>query len=310
MLTAAKTMIIIYWGAPVNNRILSEMGDLRILPGTVAVWFLGQSGVAIKTRHGILYIDPYCSDYVERITRASGFPIVRRYPSLLEPEALHNADLVLISHDHEDHLDLVTLPTLAQASTVVRFVLPGRSAQMLAAAGVATDRMITPHAWEAITPLPGLAITPVPAAHEDFQEEVDLGHRFFGYLVEADDVHLYHSGDTVVYSGLAEELRKRRIDLALVAINGRDFFRTERGIVGNMTSREAAELAGSADFDVTIPLHYDMFEGNGEDPGHFIDMLYRLHPERSALVLGRGACFVYTGRRRGYTAQGSGARRR
>lgn len=280
--------------AGTGENILEQMRLVTVPAGSAALWFLGQSSVAIKTPYGMVYIDPYFSDYVERVTRRQGTPILRRYPSLLDPAAVSNAGLVLITHDHEDHLDLETLPQVAGASPQARFVLPGRSARMLAEAGVPSHRMYVPPPWDAVGLVAGISVTAVPAAHETVEEEPGLGHRFFCYVIDVEGVRIFHSGDTVVYPALAEWLQAHRVDLGLVAINGRDYFRAQKGIVGNMTYREAADLAALAGFEVTIPLHYDLFDANGEDPGLFVDYVFRRYPERSVLVLGRGAHIIYT----------------
>ncbi len=114
-----------------------------------------------------------------------------------------------------------------------------------------------------------------------------------GYVLDAQGVRVYHSGDTLVYPGLLELLQRHRVAIGLVVINGRDNVRRERGIVGNMTYREAADPADAAGFDLTIPLHYDLFERNGEQPGKFVDDMYERHPRRTVLVLGRGAGVLY-----------------
>ncbi len=89
-------------------------------------------------------------------------------------------------------------------------------------------------------------IQPIPAAHEELETDEQGYHRYVGYLIKLNGVTVYHAGDTVVYEGLADRLRKESIDLGLLPINGRDAFRNSRGIVGNMDYREAAELAKTA----------------------------------------------------------------
>jgi L-ascorbate metabolism protein UlaG (beta-lactamase superfamily) len=275
--------------------LVDEIAAASVAAGSVGIWFLGQASVVLRTARWTVYIDPYFSDQVERVTRARGGPpIVRRYPSLVNPVAVRNADLVLVTHDHEDHLDLDTLPILARVSPQARFVLPGRSARILAETGVTRERILVPPAGDPIAVLPGLALTAVPAAHEELEHEPGLGHRFFGYVLDAEGVRVYHSGDTLVYPGLLEFLQRHRVGVGLVVINGRDDVRRKRGIVGNMTYREAADLAEAAGFDVTIPLHYDLFDANGEWPGNFVNDLYERHPHRTVLVLGRGAGVLYT----------------
>jgi L-ascorbate metabolism protein UlaG (beta-lactamase superfamily) len=68
---------------------------------------------------------------------------------------------------------------------------------------------------------------------------------------------LYHSGDTVVYPGLADELLTQRIDAALLPVNGRG-----KGVAGNMTFDEAMALCVAAKIPVLLPHHFGMFAFN------------------------------------------------
>ena len=47
--------------------------------------------------------------------------------------------------------------------------------------------------------------------------------------------------------------------------------------MGNLTPREAADLAAANGADLVIPMHYDM-SGNTQMPGIFIDYLRRRYP--------------------------------
>jgi L-ascorbate metabolism protein UlaG (beta-lactamase superfamily) len=97
----------------------------------------------------------------------------------------------------------------------------------------------------------------------------------------------------VIYEGLIETLSSWRIDIAFVPINGRDYFRTKDGIVGNTDFREAAELAETLDIGVIVPTHYDLLAFNAADPGHFVSYLYRLNPMRRHKILGPGELFYF-----------------
>ncbi len=134
--------------------LIDQVEATSVPPGSVGIWFLGQASVVLRTERWTVYIDPYLSDFVERVTRSRGEPAVRRYPSLVDPAVVRNADLVLVTHDHEDHLDLDTLPIVARASPQARFVLPGRSARILAETGIARERILVPPAGETIAPSP------------------------------------------------------------------------------------------------------------------------------------------------------------
>ena len=54
--------------------------------------------------------------------------------------------------------------------------------------------------------------------------------------------------------------------LHFLPINGRDWVRESRDIIGNMTPQEAALFAKEIDCTTVIPTHYDMMRGNEENP--------------------------------------------
>ena len=85
-----------------------------------------------------------------------------------------------------------------------------------------------------------------------------------GSRVEACDVV---AGDTIATDGLLAALEGRSIDVALLPINGRDFFREQRDIVGNLDAREAVEVALRIGAHTLVPYHWDGFAGNTVRPG-------------------------------------------
>jgi len=80
-----------------------------------------------------------------------------------------------------------------------------------------------------------------------------------------------------------------------VAINGRDYFRTERGIIGNTDLRETEELTETLDIGLIVPTHYDLIEGNTVDPGYFVSHLYGLNPMRPQKLLRPGELLYFVG---------------
>ena len=80
---------------------------------------------------------------------------------------------------------------------------------------------------------------------------------------------LYHSGDTIIYEGLAERLRRFDIDIAFLPINGTDARRDQLGVPPNMNMYEAVALAQQVGARLLIPHHYDMFTFNTADVAEF-----------------------------------------
>ena len=177
-----------------------------------------------------------------------------------------NAQVVFCSHEHVDHTDPRTLKPLSQASPRAIIVGSSWSRDMLLEAGVAEGRIRVPK-LDAPSQVSGLAFTAVPSAHYGLDSDPERGHRWFGYVIELNGVTLYHSGDTILHDGLVDRLKGASVDIACLPVNGRDFWREHRGIIGNLDAREAAELAATIGADVLIPMHNDMFAANHASPG-------------------------------------------
>ncbi len=246
----------------------------------LAVWYLSQESVVWKAGGMTVWIDPYLVP--------GG---ARRYPPLAAPEEVTCADAILITHEHSDHLDPATCAGIAAASPGARFIAPPCCGPLLVDAGIPSARILTPGVGEPVR-LGTWTVTSVPCAHETIDWTPERGHRWTGYIAEVQGAGAYyHAGDTVACSELLAALRPwiGRLDLAMLPINGRDYFRNAHDILGNLTFREAAELAMRLDAGLTIPMHYDLFHRiNEERPAHFLDYVYDKTPYLPVAVMAPG----------------------
>jgi L-ascorbate metabolism protein UlaG (beta-lactamase superfamily) len=112
-------------------------------------------------------------------------------------------------------------------------------------------------------------------------------------MLQLNGVRLYHAGECTMYDGLTERLKAHRPDVVLLPIDGHDWKRTRQHIIGNMSYREAADLAVEVGADVAIPMHYGMFQHNTEPPGHFVDYVLEHYPTQKIKVMARYEGFVY-----------------
>lgn len=270
-----------------GGELIREVNQTEVPFGTLAIWFLGQESVIVKGNGITVYIDPYVSDALAE----KG--LVRSYPPLIVPADIRGADLCLITHEHEDHMDAGTLPEFHRQNANAPIVAPACCKEALLRMGIKEAQILAADHSRATELFSKLQISVVPAAHELLEQDAEGYYRSVGYVLKLNGVTLYHAGDTVIYPGLADRLRTFRPDVAMLPINGRDFFRRERGIVGNMNYREAAELAVGIGAETAIPLHYDMFAENAERPGYFVDYMYEHFPEQKVHVMARGERFVY-----------------
>ena len=277
--------------------LIARIEQLAVPPGQLALWSLGQSGFVIKGGSTIAYIDPYLSDSGAAI----GAP--RRFPIPIDPARVQHADAVFATHEHLDHADGPTLGPLMAASPQARLITSPQGREIALRADFSAERIIVPRVGERVE-LAGLAYTAVPAAHGAsaladpcyVYEDDGEGHaRWMGFLIEGNGVTLYHSGDTVLIPELLIALQDQKIDIAILPINGRDFFREQKEIVGNLWPGEAVELAVALQAKVLIGCHNDLFDANRVNPGMLFDELDRRAPWQRCHLLQPGELYLYAG---------------
>ena len=76
------------------NPLIQAISETKVSKGRLAIWWIGQEGYVIKTPELILYIDPYLSQYAERITKGKHNEHVRITPAPMLPEDVTHADLL------------------------------------------------------------------------------------------------------------------------------------------------------------------------------------------------------------------------
>lgn len=249
-------------------------------PHTVGLWWLAQSGFVVRSDQATVVIDPFLGPNPQRAV-----------PPPFAPENFTNVTMLACTHEHIDHFDPPSVSGIAAASPDAMIVVPEPIVSMVTDLGIAANRVIGAQPGETITH-GGATLHPVPACHGtnmdhaySFGKEQSNGlYRFLGYVVEASDLRVYHAGDTLVYDGMVETLRALQVNVALLPINGRDYFREAQDLVGNMNPRETADLSAKIGADLLVPMHYDMFEGNLGYPAQTVQMVRQYHPEVAVAV--------------------------
>lgn len=274
------------------------LGQLeRISPpeGHLAIWALGQSGYVLKGGATVAVIDPYLSDALNEAGYAPPGVLARQVPIVVEPGALAMVAALLCTHDHPDHCDLKTLGPLLEASPQARVLASYRAAATIAGLGCAPGRIVVPPLDTAVAVAANLSVTAIPAAHYGHEPDAAGNPAYLGFLLDFNGVRLYHSGDTIVYPGLVERLAARPVDLCCLPINGRDWFREQAGLVGNLDYREAADLAAAIGARVLLPNHNDLLRSNRINPATLLDYLSTEHPRQRAHFLQAGELYYYAG---------------
>lgn len=268
-----------------GTAFIDDVSELVVSNGEVGIWWLGQASFVLRIGNITIYIDPFLTESDRRLVAPP-----------CTGNQVTNADLILLTHGHSDHLDVEAPPLIVKASPQATIVAPRPLVTRIAELIGGGDRIIPADAGSIIR-LGRLEVWPIKAKHETFDHHLQLGYPYLGYVFGDEHVTLYHAGDTILYDGLVDTLSPIAINVAMLPINGRDYFRQQRGIAGNLDCREAAEFASLLDVDTVIPIHYGMFAGNTAPPGTFVDNLQATASHIHALVLGLHRLSLYRSRR-------------
>lgn len=245
---------------------LSDIARAGREPDRLHLWWLGQSGFLIRWEKTHLLVDPYLSDSLTKKYATTDKPHVRMTERVIKPEDLAFVDIVTSSHNHTDHLDPETIKPLLEGNPSLHVIVP--AANRLFAAdrlAVPPERLTAINSRDPVE-IASFVFYSVPAAHEALEADEKGNHHYIGLIIGAGPWTLYHAGDTVPYQGMGEYLHKWHVDVALLPINGRS---PERRVAGNLSAREAVELAREMDAGLVVPCHYDMFEFNTVSPDEF-----------------------------------------
>lgn len=230
---------------------------------------LGQSGFRFVAGSTVIYVDPYLSDAVER---KHGPEFARQVQPPVTSTQITDANLVMITHAHDDHCDPITVATIAMQSPQAIFICTYESVPILEKAGVAASKIQL--VSEKLTPLTkDLSYAAIPAAHPTLERDAQGRLKRAGFLLHFENCMVYHAGDTSPHPEIFRALHGAEIDYAFLPVNEKNFFRDQKDIVGNMSVREAFHFAEKIGAKRLVPMHFDMFGPNSTYPEE-IELLY------------------------------------
>ncbi|QWD70700.1 glycosyltransferase [Polynucleobacter sp. UB-Siik-W21] len=220
---------------------------------------LGQSGFRIELNDLTLYVDPYLSNSVYE---QDSNEFVRMKGIARTPDEVVDADYVLITHEHLDHCDPNTVLGIAKASPEAIFWGPRKVLMQLTSWGIDADRLMCPEEhWKVLDG--DLKICAIPSAHPEIERDDDNKLTGLGYIIDCCSKLIYIAGDTLVHEEIIDVLRLQpKIDVAFLPVNEDNYYRRKKGIVGNMSVREAFQFASDLGIRAVVPVHWDMFEIN------------------------------------------------
>ncbi len=210
------------------------------------VTWLTQAGLLFENSRLKIMVDPYLSNSVgEKDPRKNRrIPADESYLSL-------TPDVLLITHDHLDHLDPVTLGKILSSDKKITVLASENAYMKLREYGKDHNYvLLAPHSvWSES----GVTFYAVSAEHSD--------RRAVGFIIDDGKATYYISGDTLYNYDVIDDvldLVEDGVDFAFLPING---------VGNNMNAKDAADFAYEIGAKTAIPLHYGLFDDI--DPSDF-----------------------------------------
>lgn len=227
---------------------------------TDRIKYLGHSGFHLETSEGkTVLFDPWIS----------GNPVCP-----IDAEEFEDVDLVLISHDHDDH-GPNDVKHLVEECGAVLAAQPELQAYLGEEFGISSDAFLPGMNIGGTVEFDGLSITMVQAFHSSsagfpcgFILKTEAGNR------------IYHAGDTGVFATMETLGDLYDINLALLPT----------GSAYVMDSEQAAHAVSLLRPDKVIPMHYGTFEVLEPDAELFESLVKKHSPEVGVSVLQPGEC--------------------
>jgi len=223
------------------------------------VKYLGHAGFQITSEQGkIIFIDPWLTD-----CPVAPFAV----------DEIKQADCVLVTHDHFDHVADGIAIVKATGATLVG--APETVGKMKADGEIPDEQIVMGMGMNVggTVNLKGIAITMTQAFHSS-QTACPAG-----YIVKLENGYtIYHAGDTGIFYSMKTLGELYNIDLALLPI----------GSVFTMDPAQAAHAAKLLGAGKVIPMHYKTFPILEQDAGNFENIMKQDLPSVEVVVMEPG----------------------
>jgi L-ascorbate metabolism protein UlaG (beta-lactamase superfamily) len=262
----------------------------RVEGDTLVVTFINHSTFLIQTMGLNILTDPVWSE------RASPVPFAgpkRMRPPGIRFEDLPAIDIILLTHNHYDHLDIRTMKKLwAQHKPTV--YCPLGVGPYLKKKGI--ENVVEMDWWDQVAHASGIEILSTPAQHFSGRGMFDRDRTLWsGFALLTGGGSIYYSGDTG-YGSFFKEIGERisPIRLSFIPIGA---YKPEWFMAPIHTSPEdALRIHREIGSPVSIGMHFGTFpladDGEGEPEGDIRIWMEKMGmDEREFLVLEEGVCW-------------------
>ncbi len=214
-----------------------------------SITWLGHAAFLIRLDGVTILTDPWLSQ------RASPFRWLfgpkRFSPPGIRVENLPPIDVLLISHNHYDHLDKETLRQLPNKDKI-RVITPLRNGVLLRPLGF---RNITELNWQESTTTDALKVTVLPAIHFSARATYDQNRMLWGgFAIEGKEKKLYFSGDTTYGEVFKTIAHHGPFDIGMIGIGAYDPIELMKA--SHATPEQAIAIASDLGVKTVIGMHW------------------------------------------------------
>ena len=235
-------------------RVETDVRRLRENTSEATVTWVGHATLLVQLDGVNVLTDPQWSE------RAS--PVSFGGPRRVTPPGLRMEDLppihvVVISHDHYDHLDIATVRRLADTHRP-RFVVPLGLRAWFADLGI--KDVVELDWWQSATER-GLVFTGVPAQHFSGRYLWSQNRTLWsGWVIAGRTKRLYFAGDTGYYEPYFREIGARLGPFDLAAISIGAYLPAAIMRFTHTTPEEALRLFADVRGERFVPIHWGTFD--------------------------------------------------
>jgi len=221
------------------------------LDGKLKTIWLGHSTFLLNMSGVIVLVDPVFSESASPIKG-----MVKRFqaPSLTL-EQLPHIDVVVISHDHYDHLDMNSIKHFAHSTT--QFVVPLGIGSHLKGWGIKANK-ITERDWWQSTQIKDVTFTATPAYHFSGRGLLDGNSTLWAsWVISSEQHNVYFSGDTG-YANHFKEIGERFGPFDIAFIESGQYNENWQDV--HMLPSEGVQAFKDLKAQSYFPVHWGMFE--------------------------------------------------
>ena len=200
------------------------------------ITWLGQAGLLFETEGKTVVVDPYLSDNVKNFEPKN----YRRVP-VDESFLKIRPDVIVITHNHLDHLDKETLKYYLTEDANCLVLAPNGGWQELRKFGGNSNYVLFNNGttWTE----GNITFTAVKAEHSD--------PYAIGVIISAEGKNYYITGDTLYNEQVFESLPSVELEAVFLPVNG---------VGNNMNMADATKFAKRVNAKYTVPFHIGMFD--------------------------------------------------